>query len=223
MTERKIKAGQCKGCGTEIHFVSNPKIWCKPCGKVVRNKRKSDKYKSDKSFNKYVKQKAKNYVDNNLPLGLFQGMKFRARTRFPEFIFDVKPEDVTIPDVCPVFGTPFIRNTKFAASVDRIDNTKGYIRGNIQVISRLANSMKNNATQEQLEKFAHWILNKKGKEMNEAQVLDYVTEELEERTLEEILEDHDLTPQEVFVMLFNYGHISEETLEEQMRVYNLAD
>lgn len=43
-------------------------------------------------------------------------------------------------------------------SVDRIDPTKGYIPGNVEVMSCLGNTMKNNATSEQLVSFAKEIL-----------------------------------------------------------------
>ena len=64
---------------------------------------------------------------------------------------------------CPVFGFEFkaadgIKGCrKRSPSLDRIDPDKGYIPGNVQIISDLANKMKQNATQEELHKFADWI------------------------------------------------------------------
>jgi hypothetical protein len=43
-------------------------------------------------------------------------------------------------------------------SIDRIDNTKGYIKGNVIVMSTLANAMKNKASFEQLKSFSTNIL-----------------------------------------------------------------
>jgi hypothetical protein len=66
------------------------------------------------------------------------------------------------PDVCPVFGEPMTngdrKRHKWSPSIDRIDSRKGYIRGNLQVISGLANTMKQDATNDQLVKFALWAL-----------------------------------------------------------------
>ena len=43
-------------------------------------------------------------------------------------------------------------------SLDRIDPTKGYIPGNVMMMSNLANKMKNNATPEQLKQFSRYHL-----------------------------------------------------------------
>lgn len=78
--------------------------------------------------------------------------------------FDIEESDIHIPAYCPYLGielschTP--RGTPRAAcmSLDRKDNTKGYVKGNIEVISHLANTMKNNASPEHLLSFAKEII-----------------------------------------------------------------
>ena len=72
-------------------------------------------------------------------------------------------EDIIIPEFCPVLGFKLERNFgKTAApnspSVDCIIPERGYVPGNIQVISYKANAMKNNATEEELVSFALWVL-----------------------------------------------------------------
>jgi len=66
------------------------------------------------------------------------------------------------PIRCPVFGTELHHGAGDLVgrfSIDRIDNTKGYVRGNLQVISYKANVMKSDANQDQLKMFADWINN----------------------------------------------------------------
>lgn len=61
---------------------------------------------------------------------------------------------------CPVMGTVFRQGEPRtdSPSLDRIDSSLGYVPGNIQVISDLANKMKQNASEEQMVKFAEWVL-----------------------------------------------------------------
>lgn len=65
------------------------------------------------------------------------------------------------PEICPVFGTPLEKHLdafRWSVSIDRIDPHQGYVRGNIQIISNLANRMKSDATPDELAMFAEWIL-----------------------------------------------------------------
>ena len=60
--------------------------------------------------------------------------------------------------ICPITGInlTFVSGSGVIysnASIDRIDNTKGYLKNNIQLLCRSANSMKLNMTQKEFENF----------------------------------------------------------------------
>lgn len=63
--------------------------------------------------------------------------------------------------VCPILGIELCYSNSVLAdnspTIDRINNNLGYIEGNVQVLSCIANRMKSNATPEQLLKFADYI------------------------------------------------------------------
>lgn len=91
----------------------------------------------------------------------------KARAKRRELDFDIEQADVVIPEYCPILGIKLEPGVgpggkPTSPSLDRIDNSKGYVKGNVQVISNLANSMKSTANPEQLLKFAEWILKKYG-------------------------------------------------------------
>ena len=77
--------------------------------------------------------------------------------------FDLTEEDIELPEKCLYLDVPltYIRGKgrQFSnMSIDRIDSSKGYVKGNIQIISDLANRMKQNATPEQLVAFAKGVM-----------------------------------------------------------------
>jgi hypothetical protein len=107
--------------------------------------------------NKEVRDRAnKDWYDNNPKAYLLVCAKRRAKNNNIEF--SITAEDFDLPDICPVLGVPMIKRTRTAPSLDRIDPSKGYVPGNVQVISHKANLMKNDATKDELERFAKWIL-----------------------------------------------------------------
>lgn len=75
----------------------------------------------------------------------------RATTKGREF--SITLDDLYIPDVCPLLGVLLSLtdpNTAYRPSIDRIDSNKGYIPGNVWVVSNRANRLKSDATADEL-------------------------------------------------------------------------
>ena len=91
---------------------------------------------------------------------MLAGAKRRAPIK--NIDFNITEEDIEIPTICPILEVPLVIGTKgdyeYSPSLDRIDNSKGYVKGNIQVISKKANSMKNSATIAELQAFCKNVL-----------------------------------------------------------------
>ena len=105
------------------------------------------------------------YRANNMGKSLLIHAKYRSRVKGHEVT--IEESDIDIPIICPILGIPIFVEGRInvragpsdnSPSLDRIDNTKGYIKGNVQVLSHKANTMKGSASPEDLIKFAKWIL-----------------------------------------------------------------
>lgn len=80
-----------------------------------------------------------------------------ARSRAKKFgtPFDIEPADLVMPECCPITLEPIdVLNSNYqnGASIDRVINELGYVKGNVRIISRKANRVKGDATIEQLER-----------------------------------------------------------------------
>lgn len=75
--------------------------------------------------------------------------------------FSIVPYDLEVPEYCPVLGTKLqfgIRSySPNSPSVDAIRPELGYIPGNVAVISHRANTIKQNASPDELRKVADWL------------------------------------------------------------------
>lgn len=106
-------------------------------------------------------QRVKKWRYKNPEKAMLQRVRGRARRK--KYEFNLELIDILIPEMCPILGITIDKIVtgipKYnSPSLDRIDNTKGYVKGNVMVISHKANAMKHNATPEELIRFAIWVM-----------------------------------------------------------------
>ena len=126
----------------------------------IKSKRKQY-YQNNKE--KHIQNRVDYYSQiENRAKYLLGRVKIRANKSSIEF--NLSLEDIIIPEFCPYLGLKLTHDLGKGqavtnSSIDRIDPAMGYVKGNIQVISRLANTMKSNSSREQREAFANAVLN----------------------------------------------------------------
>ena len=92
---------------------------------------------------------------------LLKRARYRAKKKGQPF--DLELDDITISSYCPILGIPLHVNEGLiggrdnSPTLDRKSNDLGYVKGNVWVISQLANQMKSNASAEHLKAFSKWI------------------------------------------------------------------
>lgn len=167
----------CPVCGKELP-VDEFKIWgksktgrdwlCKSCREYhskLNNGQDKNYFKKLRSKVSSEYRKEQSAIDRksrikNFKRAMYTAAKYRAERKGIEFNIDM--EDIIIPDKCPILECPFVYGTShnydYSPSLDRIDNSKGYVKGNVMVISSKANKMKNSATLHELQMFCKNIL-----------------------------------------------------------------
>lgn len=168
---------QCSKCGIVkpiFEFTKNSKrpdgltVWCKSCSKIARD----SYYANNKSK---IKERVKKFKEDNPEIVQEQRLLYRKKYRVKQLHYSAKHrakklclpfnldyDDIVIPETCPVLGIKLdddcSKQSRNSPSLDRIIPELGYVKGNVQVISWQANTMKNNASIEELTAFANWVL-----------------------------------------------------------------
>jgi hypothetical protein len=90
----------------------------------------------------------------------------RAKREQSPFDIDIEFLKSIKTNFCPIFGIPlswgsigqgYAKNHETAPSLDKIKPEYGYIKGNVCIISNLANKIKQNVGCEELYKIADWL------------------------------------------------------------------
>lgn len=90
---------------------------------------------------------------------MLRSAKYRAKEKGLEF--NLTKEDLTVPYWCPILGIAIAvgegGQTECSPTIDRLDNTKGYVKGNCEVISYRANCLKNHGTLEEIKAVVRYM------------------------------------------------------------------
>lgn len=156
----------CKHCGrregksfySRVH--AKFKVTCRPCSLGKGRAWWASEKSQQSRLNKVEKQKIadaaryKKRWEEDPAVTLYKRVKQRANIRGVEFDL---PEPLPIPDICPVLGVKLLPragrgggSAPSSPSYDRFDNTRGYVVGNVRVISCRANVIKRDASPEEL-------------------------------------------------------------------------
>jgi len=95
-----------------------------------------------------------------------RGYEFNITQEFAWDLFLKQNKECTLSGLPITLSTSVLNGSpaykKFTASLDRIDNTKGYIVGNVQWVHKEINRFKNNLTEDKLIYFCNLISAKHG-------------------------------------------------------------
>lgn len=136
---------------------------CKPCTIQKKKAEKNPEKQRAQSRRYYSKPKgirSRNalkgkYRSSDPVFYMWKGAKDRAFRKCLDFTIEIT--DISVPEFCPVLGMRLTANQSrlsdrsYSMSLDRVDNTIGYVPGNVAVISNRANKIKRDASVQELE------------------------------------------------------------------------
>lgn len=129
--------------------------------KSEKKDRQSQYYKEFKKKNPefYKKVNDKNRSEKFERALLYQ---YRSYAKRKGIEFNLTIEDIIIPEKCPLIDEPITRiigagKVMYNPSIWLMDETLGYIKGNIMIVSILANSMRSGTSKDKLILFAKRI------------------------------------------------------------------
>ena len=108
----------------------------------------------------HLKQRRKRH-SKNPKVRLREGARARAIKKGLYFDIPTWRDVHEIAKLCPILKIPMFTgkgvSTDNSPTLDRIDNSKGYVKGNIHIISRKANQMKSNANLKDIEMLYNYM------------------------------------------------------------------
>ena len=159
----------CSKCKKELpksSFYGNNTLspYCIECTKKYRRERRPlikdkvnrklrERRANDPEFRDKINQQKREHFRRRV--AYYKVLNARQRAERKGIEFSITEEDIEIPEYCPLLGIKIEvgtrKNYENSPSLDRKDPSKGYVKGNVWIVSKKANSMKNSASLEELE------------------------------------------------------------------------
>jgi hypothetical protein len=152
----------CKNGHLSLRYTSSNH--CIRCIHDAPDSEKIKKQRNKKDYYQKNKEKFFDYRVTHFEYILYKSAQDRAKKKGIEFNIEVT--DIIIPEKCPVLDLVLDKsaaNRLNSPSIDRIDNSKGYVKDNIKIISTRANNLKNNGSIMEFEKILEYMKNSRGK------------------------------------------------------------
>lgn len=138
------------------------------CCRYMARKRAAQKRKrmSKRALKLHEKRLYKRWVRRSRNTDPIHHLLRRARIRAQEkgVPFSIsRSEFITLPIRCPILGVKLTycggmgRQNQTAASLDRVHNDRGYVPGNVKIISWRANALKRDVTLAEIEAIAKYM------------------------------------------------------------------
>ena len=151
---RKNYVHKCIDCAREVSRVISNKSYKKNAVPILN--------RSAKHRAKLKKNNPKRYTVKQM----LSSASKRAKKKEIEYNLDIDFVLELCVDVCPILGIELkyggAKDLRASASLDRKDSKLGYTKDNVWVISSLSNTMKSDATTEELAKFGLWCSSLEG-------------------------------------------------------------
>ena len=162
---------ECKKCKSVLDFSNFTKnkaakdglqTVCRSCDNIRQQKRRIDNKDQMLQYSRNYQENRRKDFNYRLQM-LLNASKQRAETKGREHTITLQDIKNKYPKdgKCPIFGFNLEFNSSgfrdTSPSIDRIDSTKGYTIDNIQIISWKANSIKRNASLEELVLLVNYL------------------------------------------------------------------
>lgn len=139
---------------------------CRICKRILPDecfqKNKTNKTGLDYRCRECRSKEAKLRRQNNYFVEYCRGKRSQCKKKGLQFNLTPEYLESIWTGVCPIFGVEIHRASKGmgshnSAHLDRLDPSKGYVKGNVSWISGRANRIKYDATIEELRAIADWM------------------------------------------------------------------